>query len=68
MKGEHHLWLDDDLKMKIKTKRILFFEKEVWRKKEIKDKRNVKFHESENEQSQLNTVEENINKDSIEDN
>ena len=55
--------------MKIKkTKTILFLEKEVWRKKEIKDKRNVKFHESENEQSQLNTLEENINKDSIEDN
>ena len=39
--------------MKIKkTKTILFLEKEVWRKKEIKDKRNVKFHESENEQSE----------------
>ena len=51
--------------MKIKTKRILFLERRFG---EIKDKRNVKFYESENEQSQLNTVEENINKDSIEDN
>ena len=60
--------------MKIKTKRILFLEINfisiiLWKGRygEIKDKRNVKFYESENEQSQLNTVEENINKDSIED-